>query len=325
MRATPCEHRSPQRTAFFPAEPNSCRAVDNPQPVLQRLCVVVERIDQLLLRRLAILRLHLQVLLDHCHLAQHLAFEDLVRLFARLVRRHEIVLHQDDRRLARRPLRRHLLLHPEDLVAHALQHLRLALQPRHLLHLKLLLVDGKLVEDLLVGALDLLLAVALLVGHRLLDVLDALHQRVDLRLQRFEHLPQLLLEVLLQPGDLVLKHGLQRLARLYPPLRLRPQHLFDLTDLALHARDAVLLSLLPDRRLLLEVPIEVVEVVRHRIQPARHAAVGAGGLARRGRRRGDRLGVRMLRWSRHRGPRVNAGSPRVQKGQQRHARAGRCV
>jgi hypothetical protein len=59
-----------------------------------------------------------------------------------------------------------LLLDSEDLVAHPLERLRLALQPRDLLHLELLHVLGELVEDLLVRFLNLLLPVALLLLRR---------------------------------------------------------------------------------------------------------------------------------------------------------------
>ena len=47
-----------ERTATSPG------AVDDAQAVLEGARVVVERVDQLLLRRLTVLRLHLEVLLD---------------------------------------------------------------------------------------------------------------------------------------------------------------------------------------------------------------------------------------------------------------------
>lgn len=66
-------------------------AMDNLEPVLQRLRVVVEGRHQLLLRHHPILSLDVEIPLDRRHFAQHLQLEDLVRLIARLQVRRERV------------------------------------------------------------------------------------------------------------------------------------------------------------------------------------------------------------------------------------------
>mmetsp|Transcript_5601 Transcript_5601/g.18695 ORF Transcript_5601/g.18695 Transcript_5601/m.18695 type:complete len:203 (-) Transcript_5601:285-893(-) len=201
-----CPRKAPM---YYPFPKASLCAMDNLEPVLQRLRVVVEGRHQLLLRHHPILSLDVEIPLDRRHFAQHLQLEDLVRLIARLERRVKVVLHQHDGGLPRRPLSTHFLLDPKYLIAHPLQRLRLALQTSDLFDFELLGVLIERVQYLLVGLLDVDLPVARFLHQRALNLLDPSDQPVYLRLQRLVRLTQRFLELDLQLLKLHLKHHLQ--------------------------------------------------------------------------------------------------------------------
>mmetsp|Transcript_12717 Transcript_12717/g.37341 ORF Transcript_12717/g.37341 Transcript_12717/m.37341 type:complete len:242 (-) Transcript_12717:206-931(-) len=196
------------------------RSVDCPEAVLERLGVVVDGVHELLLRKLPRLGLNVELPLHHGHFPQHLRLEDFVCFVTCLCCGPELVLHLDQLPVAVDALLSDLLLDPEGLVADALEELRFPLQPGHLFDFKFLHVCVKLLEHVLVVALDLALPVLALFVHSYLKLANLAVQLDDLRLKHLCVLLNLSFEVSLHHVKLLFELHLDRFGGLDAPPRL---------------------------------------------------------------------------------------------------------